>query len=452
MNTRRRYNNRLRRKNGNLVRAPSLSTLVSLAAAARAEEDEMVKGFIRAAQYTQDPEILRDAAEYLSNLALEQALEPDWFGPPVDPEQAKGEIEIGIVRNSDCTFGLRLRELPMHTLVVGQSGMGKTTLISKILRQLIIFARTNQDGARIIVFDIKRDYVGLAGEHADVWLFKLPGPDFRWNPLEPPFGDCARWAAILASVFANAVGFFQGMGTENFIYKCLLELYQKYDVARGIYPCLLDLLDYLRWMKFSKKVEPRSEEYNWFIRFLNRAESLCCVFGETINCSRGYPLAKLLENHVIFDMAELKQDAQSFFTETFLTQVVWYRIENEQRGGVLRTVGVFDEGKRLMPKYREESQQSISNMSNIIALSREFGIGLIVAECDPALLANSIKSNCYVRFCFNQTTGRDVADSAQALGLTDAEQVEEIQRLEVGEAIVRLSGRIKRPFVVRVTP
>jgi DNA helicase HerA-like ATPase len=423
---------------------------VSLAAVARAEEDETVKNLLRAVHHTQDPEIAQDAAEYISNLAIEQVLEPDPFAPPVKQEETEGEIVLGQIKNAACMFGLFLWEMVQHILIVGRSGSGKTTLVKRIISQLLLLGRNPVQPVKILVFDIKRDFVQIPQAYPYVWSFRLPGEGFRWNPLEPPFGDCVRWAAILASVFANAVGFYQGMGTENFIYRCLLGLYKKYDVARGIYPCLLDLLDYLRWMKFNKKVEQRTEEYTWFIRFMNRVESLCNSLVGTIDCSRGYPLAKLLKNHVIFDMAGLKQDAQSFFTETFLTQAVWYRIEKTERGGVLLNLAVFDEGKRLMPKHREESQQCISNMSNIVALSREFGIGLVVAECDPALMGNSIKSNCYARFCFNQTSGRDIDDSAQTLGLRDAEQVEEIQRLEVGEAIVRLSGRIKRPFVIRV--
>lgn len=90
-------------------------------------------------------------------------------------------------------------------------------------------------------------------------------------------------------------------------------------------------------------------------------------------------------------------------------------------------------------------------MSQYIALAREFGICLLLGECDPRLLARSIKSNCYTRFCFNQTHGDDIRDSAASLGL-DHHQAREIQRLERGEAIVRLAGRITRPFVLRVEP
>jgi hypothetical protein len=431
---------------------PSLSTLVSLASAARAEEDETVKGLLWAVQYTQDEEIAQDTAEYLSARALKQILEPDPYHPPVDAEQASGELTVGRVRNSECSFGLWRPELVQGTYVAGRIGSGKTTFIRRLLKQLILLASSITLMVKIMVFDIKGDYKNLSVQFPEVWWFKLPGEDFRWNPLEPPIKNYWQWAGILSPVFSNSVGFYGGMSTENLLYKYLLELYHRYDTEHGIYPCLFDLRDYLKWIEVTKKVNPRSEEYRWFVRIQNRVESLCNAFGKTVECSCGYPLAEVLGHNVIFDMRALKQDAQSFFTECLLTQIICHRMESEERGGELRTLAVFDEAKRLMPKYREENQHAISNMSTCLAIGREFGIGFIVAECHPALLADSAKSSCYTRVCFNQTHGKDIEDSIKSLGIFDPDQAAEIHNLEVGEGIVRLSGRIKRPFVLQVTP
>jgi hypothetical protein len=441
-------------RNSGMRRAPTgtinVAGLAALAQAAKVHEDEMVKDLLRAVALSGDPELARDAADYLGALAMEQVLEPDPFAPPVSPEEARGELDVGEIRNSGCRFGLYLHELCQHLLLVGRSGSGKTTAITRILKQLLSLGRELPSCPRILVFDRKRDYVHLPRLFPEIWMFRLPGEGFRWNALEPP-GSWQRWADIFATTLANSCGFYAGMSTEGKAYEYLLDLYRRYDTASGVYPCMFDFRDYLEWLEAKNRVDRYSEEKNWHARIRNRVESLCNALRETADCSRGYPLAELLKHHVIFDMSELKPDAGSFFTETFLTQVVVRRMAQVERGGTLRSLAVFDEAKRLMPKWKEQSQNAISNVSDLVALSREFGVGLVAGECDPALLGDSIKSSCYTRLCFNQTHGRDVKDSASSLGL-DAEQAAEIQKLGVGEAIVRLAGRVKRPFVLEVSP
>jgi len=427
----------------------TVSGLASIAAGARMQDDETVKGLLRAVHFADDPELAMDAAEYIEARVFEYILEPDPFAPPVHPQQAWGEIQLGVIENSRCIFGLTPQELVQHALVVGRSGAGKTTLITRMIKQVLSLDRTMTPAPRIMIFDIKRDYGILAVHYPEVWKFTVPGPDFRWNPLEPPINDWKKWGGIFASVTANSCGFYGGASTENLLYRSVLELYLRYNVERGTYPCLLDLRDYLNWMRITKKVERYSEEFNWFVRVKNRVESLCNSFGDTVECSSGYPLPDLLDNDIIFEIDGLKPDAQAFFTEMFINMVIRHRMEREESGGVLRNLVVLDEGKRHMPKYKENAQNSISNINFNMAMGREFGIGFVVGDCDPAQLANCVKSSCYARFFFNQTHGEDVMDSIKSLGL-DFEQSAEIQKLDVGEAIVRLAGRIKRPFLLKV--
>ncbi len=112
---------------------------------------------------------------------------------------------------------------------------------------------------------------------------------------------------------------------------------------------------------------------------------------------------------------------------------------------------MIDEAKRLIPKFKEDSQQAICNMTQNITMGREFGFGFIAAESHPAQLGDSIKSAACVRFCFSQVHGRDIAESVKTLNL-NPEQADEIQCLERGQCIVRVAGRIDRPFKLRVKP
>lgn len=114
-----------------------VSNLAALARAARVQDNPKVKNLIRAANYSRNPMVGNVAREYLQRMATEYAIAPDPFAPPVKPEEAQGELGIGIIENAGSTFSLNLAELNQHTLILGRSGAGKTTLILKLLEQLL---------------------------------------------------------------------------------------------------------------------------------------------------------------------------------------------------------------------------------------------------------------------------------------------------------------------------
>lgn len=111
--------------------------LARLVKAARLEEDKKIKRLVRAAVHSDDPVIQQDVIEYLNAKAAEQAINPDFFAPPPTREEAWGEFELGIIRNSGCIFGISREELVQHVLAVGRTGTGKTTTIRKLVKEVI---------------------------------------------------------------------------------------------------------------------------------------------------------------------------------------------------------------------------------------------------------------------------------------------------------------------------
>lgn len=304
--------------------------LWQLADEAGLREDRRVQRAIAVNELMSDRKSAEDLRRWLVVRAVRLNPSGSVFGRAISPEEAWGELGLGSIEDAmGAPFGLRREELPGHILVLGMTGAGKTTTIMRLLKQLILQDRAS--GGRMakgLIFDGKRDYAGLKGVFPEIDVFRVPGGNFRWNPLEPaiPDPDCRRWAGILASAFANVMGFIGGQSTENLIHRYLLGLYALYNTDAEIYPCLPDFRDYLLHLKRTKRVERYSEEYQSFMRILNRLESLCNSFERTVECSRGYALSEILSRHVVFDMADLKPDAQAFFSECFLLQAIWHRI------------------------------------------------------------------------------------------------------------------------------
>lgn len=432
-------------------RVPTALDLARAAKEAMCDDDPKIKSGIEAVFYTGNQFVAQCLWQEIERRRIELELSGDAFYPPPEPEKARGDLVVGVIVNAMCLFGLLLEELCEHVLIIGRSGAGKTTLVRVLIRQLLSILVDGALAVRILVFDIKGEFTSLKNNFPDVWVLAPGTPSLRWNPLEPMTQDEGQWAKILSESWTDSMGFVQGQGTSTFILKCLLAIYSKYDVRRGVYPSLLDLLAFLDWLKQSKIITTRSEEYTWFMRFYSRVESLCKALGETVYCSKGFPIGELLRHHVVFDLTYLGASQQAFFVETFLLQCIWYRRRHGETGGVTRNVAFFDEGKRIWPISREKSHRGTSNIADTVAMVRDVGIGLVISDCNPSLLANTVKSSCFAQFCFHQVRGEEVRESADSLGLS-FEQRGEIQKLQRGQCLVRLGGRIAEPFKLMVKP
>ena len=337
---------------------PNVAALLRLAESYGVADDENVQKLIWAVQRTGNARLAEKARRHIERLGTKRALSGDPFPPPVTAEEAWGPFEIGVVENSGQPFGLRPEELVQHTYEPGRSGSGKTTAMLRLCREVIQTGASMQPEPHLLVFDIKGDYGVLGQEFSGVLELKVPGPHCRINFLEPPPGcSCHEWAGIFAEAFANAAGLYQAHGSENFLFKALLELYALYDTENDRYPSLLDLLDYLDALRRNKAIQRNSDEYHWFTRVRERVESYVAALGDTVDCSRGFDLSEILTRHTVIDMTSLRGSAQSLFTEVLLKMVLTYRRVTGERHGVLRTLAMFDEAARLLPKYREHTGQ-----------------------------------------------------------------------------------------------
>ena len=175
-----------RLNNKSAITPADLSRITTLASAAGVQDDDNVKYLLRSVYYSRDPRVARVASEYLETLAIEQAIDPDPFAPPVDAGEAAGDIDLGVIINSGCLFGPLFGELVQHTLLVGSQGKGKTTAVRRLLRGILSLPPGVPCRPRILAFDIKGDYLPLAREFSDIHIFTPGTEDFRWNPLEPP--------------------------------------------------------------------------------------------------------------------------------------------------------------------------------------------------------------------------------------------------------------------------
>ena len=86
-------------------------------------------------------------------------------------------------------------------------------------------------------------------------------------------------------------------------------------------------------------------------------------------------------------------------------------------------------------------------VDEILAETRTFGIGLVLADQQPSELTPSVQANTHVKLEMQLGSGKDIKDMNIALGL-NPRQIRASYGVSLGEGILKLSG--KEPFLLRI--
>jgi len=313
---------------------------------------------------------------------------------PPSEKQAYGPYTIGSVYYAGKNlydFGLRESEWIQHVGVFGRSGAGKTNVGFLILRQL------KYKKVPFIVFDWKRNYRDLLAlpEFKDVEVYTIGRniAPFTFNPLIPPKGTNPKtWLKKLIEVIAHA--YLLGNGVMYLLQQAVDSVYEEAGVYSGKienWPTFRDVLEKARTR------DARGREAGWLSSTLRALSALC--FGDM--------------DTLVFKHAILVEEAHHIYS-----------------GG------------------RKSLTGSESVMEITFREIREFGESLIILDQHPSQISLPALGNTYCTIAMNQKHRSDINALAQCLLLDKDKDL--LGTLKVGQAIVKLQGRIARPFQIKV--
>lgn len=365
--------------------------------------------------------------------------------PAPSPEKLNGKYHLGQVIYPDkpyAEFGLKEDEWIKHILIAGMSGAGKTNLAFVILDQL------HQHQKPFIVFDWKRNYRDLLQHEKfkDTLVFtvgKTTSP-FRFNPLIPPPGvDPREWLGKLIDVICHA--FFTGHGVEYILRNKLDELFNKRGIYIGSnnYPSFEEAFQELRRTTF------RGRKMLWHHSALRVLSDLSYPggLGNVVNTKQQIPIDQLLDHNVILELDALSDSDKTFLTEALLLWIYEYRKNTGKREEFKHTI-VIEEGHHILSRAKEKNLGGETIMETSLRQIREFGESIIVLDQEPHKLSESIKANTSTKIIFTLGNGKDISDIARAMSL-EREHQAYLDWLQVGQAIVKVKGRIKEPILIQ---
>lgn len=152
--------------------------------------------------------------EKLANTLYSHALSnPDCLSNLISPftlpfcqAEILGQLDLGKVSGrEDIRFSIPIDRLPMHILVAGSSGFGKTVFGLCLAEQAYL---RGVNSVRIV--DPKADeYIKLARKHLDFLVLKWS--ELRFNPLTPPPNvPRIEWHQVIVGHIAQNFNFWQG--------------------------------------------------------------------------------------------------------------------------------------------------------------------------------------------------------------------------------------------------
>ncbi len=382
---------------------------------------------------------------YQKNLA--QLLDQGVLIEPPERWAVEGEYPLATVsyaRKKLFPFALRETDWPRHVCITGMSGSGKTNFALNILLNFI------EKDKPFLVFDWKKSFRPLVSVDPSLMCFTI-GKDevsnlFKMNINIPPKGVSPReWINVLCDLLTES--FMVSFG----VHKILLETLDECFAGWGVYE---GGKHYPNWMHIKKMLEQKARdskgrETGWYESALRIASVLTFGdFGKVINYDgrKSLSIEDLFDKRVILELNSLGNTEKKFFCEYLLTYIYKLKKSGQNKSDSKFNYAILvDEAHNIFLKNKTYFvAESVTDM--VYREMREYGISLICLDQHCSKLSDTVKGNSACTVAFQQQLPQDIMDVSALMQLDHKKDM--FAQLPVGTAIVKLSERYTRPFLI----
>jgi len=351
--------------------------------------------------------------------------------PP--PHKARGAIHLGTVlyEKEKWPAGISTSELLQGLSIFGRSGGGKTNVAFHQLRQLsakkipFLFLDWKRTGRHLLPLLKTKVNVYTPG--------RLLAP-MTFNPFIPPPGlESNVYINQVVDVMADA--FTLGDGARSVLQRALAACHNQGNLA----PCATDVLAELA------KLPGTGRAGSWKISATRALESL--AFANLTGVSRLSQEAladSLLKESTIIELDALSTSSKKFLIPLLLQWLFCVQLSTGTRER-LQLVIFIEEAHHLLHAGDRRSQETL--MNTFLRQCREVGLASVVIDQSPHTISSVALGNTYTSICMNLKDPSDI-NKAAALSLVDDEDKDVFSRLPVGQGVIKLQDRWRRPFLV----
>lgn len=356
----------------------------------------------------------------------------------------KAPIEIGTdIRGNPVGIS---KDETGHSLLTGRTQVGKSTTMARIGYEV---NKTYQDVAMIFV-DPKKSQRGLIRHIPNLYPIRLD--DLKFNPLSASFENKRTqklWISQAWSIIAREGDLLTG--SKEFGLKVIKELLDEFR-NKGFPPTIFDLLSKVKEKAIS--IPRSSPEFKYAERFSSRIEGLLFSWEETFDCRRGFPIQEFLnpKRHILLETDGIPENHALTLILLLLNSIFHYNMTHGLRGSGVKLMVFIDEAESFIgydSKY-DKSKKGSSFSNLLLERGKELGFALIMSIHQTAVSEFAF-GNLNMRVSMDLSSSNDVSKIASDMGLNE-DQAEILEKLEVGQAVMKVKGKWDEPFLVKINP
>ncbi len=362
--------------------------------------------------------------------------------------------------------------LTKHVLVCGVTGSGKSTTIRHVLAEL-----AERDVPFMVIEPAKAEYRALASLPALAGRLRVftAGDEqvapLRVNPLAPSSGtSVAMHLDMLKSLFSASFGLWAPL--PQILERCLHELYADYgwDLGRNTNRRLEVGADWESGFPTMSELHDKVEAYidtlgyrgevtaNMRAALVTRISGLTVGGkGRMLDTRRSTPAEELFDRPVVLELERLAdEEDQAFLMGLLLVRLAEHR-RAQGPSRRLRHLLVVEEAHRLLTRAQSPGTadaanpraKAVESFANLLAETRSYGQGVLVADQVPVKLATEVIKNSNLKIAHRLVADDDRMALGSAMVMDDRQR-RALATLSAGQAAVFAEGQ-DAPILVQMS-
>ena len=315
----------------------------------------------------------------------------------------KDTVRLGKSVFSNQIIALPHKQLLLHTAVLGKSGVGKTTLLKQMIRQL------DDAGIPVLIFEpVKREYRDMISglNNSRVFTVERPGVPLLLNPFSVPDGvPLCEYRSSLLSAFKAA--FSMPDPLPALFEKAISEVYTLHgwtdmNLCTDASVTTFDMHDFIHVFKriilhstYSNEVKGNMMSGGAF-----RLQSLIERCPRTFDSIHATAVDDYLLGCSVLEMGTLEPEQKNLVTALILIRILVVLKASRNSDSRLRNVILIDEVHALLDHGEGATQEekALNNtmsqlLINIITELRAYGVGVVFSDQSPSRIGGCMLDN-----------------------------------------------------------